>query len=150
MKNRIKVLNMHVHFHFFKGVTKRLPSFIKSGSRRELQSYWIQLKIYLNSPYYNLSKWWSRFYYLSKSHHRNLTTKYTIKKPTETVRCLDSTHLPLTFWGNYSSQNEQAFWAWMHLPRHLFKTSSFFETQSCVLKIQRDFALDSKMYPYLW
>lgn len=93
---------MHVKFHFLKESHKKSPSFMKSGSWRELQSHWIQLKIYLISPYNILSKWWSSFY-LRKSHHRNLTTNYAIKKPIETVRDLDSTHLCLsTFQGKDS------------------------------------------------
>ena len=94
MKNKIKGVNMHVQFNFFREVTKRPPSFIKSGGCRELQSCCSQLKIYLIFPYYSLSKRWSGFY-LSKCHHRNLT-KYKIRKSLETVRCLNTTHLSLT------------------------------------------------------
>ena len=61
MKNKIKGVNMHVQFNFFREVTKRPPSFIKSGGCRELQSYYSQLKIYLIFLYYSLLKRWSSF-----------------------------------------------------------------------------------------
>lgn len=139
---------MHVQFNYFREVTKRPPSFIKSGGCRELQFYYSQLKIYLIFLYYSLSKRWSSFC-LSKSHHRNLT-KYKIRKSQETVRCLTSTHLCLTFKVDYSSQNEHYFWAWMHPPSIFPKISNSFGSLRFILNIQRDFALCSKMHSHLW
>ena len=151
MKNKIKGVNMHVislQFNFFREVTKRPPSFIKSGGCRALQSYYSQLKIYLIFLYYSLSKRWSSFC-LSKSHHRNLT-KYKLRKSLETVRCLNSTYLYLTFKVDYSSQNEHDFWAWMHPPSIFPKISNFFGSLRFISNIQRNFALYSKMHPHLW
>lgn len=147
-KNSIKVLKMHVKFHFLKESQKNHLVLwnLEVGENFNLIDFTENLLI---SPYNILSKWRSSFY-LRKSHHRNLTTNYAIKKPVEMVRDLDSTLLCLTtFQGNYSAtqkrQQELAFWAGMHCPGHLFKSSSFFEGMRFIFLNQRDFTFHFKM-----
>ena len=47
-------------------------------------------------------------------------------------------------------KKEHAFWAWMHYPKHLFKSPSIFESLGFILNIQRDFALYSNVPLFLW
>lgn len=136
---------MHVKFNFFKGVTKRPPSFMKSGCWRDLQSHSIQLKVYLTLPCNISSKYGVVSILVNPiTEILLLITQSKANRDWKMSRLRTSCLLSKDK-RNYSShqkrQHEFAFWDWMHHSKDLFKSSNFFNGPRFIFKKSKGFCI---------